>query len=395
MAVPFFTTARQHSSIEAELFDAVKRVFERGQFILGGEVESFEMAIADYLGARNAVGVSSGSSALVLILKALDIGPEDAVITTPFTFFSTASSVALVGARPVFVDIEPRTFNLSLDKLASLLNSCDRTDDGHPIEPASKKAIKAVILVHLFGLAAGAHGFCELCRKFNLHLIEDAAQAIGTRDVSEDGSVGFCGTFGIAGAFSFFPTKNLGCAGDGGLVVTDDSGLAERVRALRDHGQRTRYRFDELGLNARLDALQAAVLNVKLKYLDSYNARRREIAALYRVLFKEYGLDETIALPHAPDVPELHSYHQFVIRTPMRDELRGFLADRRIGTAVYYPLPLHLQPAFEYLGYESGDAVESERASKEVLALPVFPELERSEVEEVVAAIAEFFEAKG
>ncbi|HDH96299.1 MAG TPA: transcriptional regulator, partial [Proteobacteria bacterium] len=230
------------------------------------------------------------------------------------------------------------------------------------------------------------------CREFNMHLVEDAAQAMGTKDAAGD-SLKFCGTLGVAGAFSFFPTKNLGCTGDGGLVVTDDADMADRIRALRNHGQRERYRFEEIGLNARLDALQAAILGVKLNHLDSYVARRREIAALYRSLFRKHGLDGTVSLPHIPPAPDLHSYHQFVIRTPMRDELKAFLADRGIGTAVYYPLPIHLQPAFEHLGYKPGDAVESERAAKEVLALPIFPELERDEVEEVVGAIADFFGA--
>ena len=393
MAVPFFTTTRQNKEIEAELLEAIRRTFEHGQFILGREVEAFEKQIAEYLGAGYAVGVSSGSDALVLILKALDIGPKDAVITTPFTFFATASSIVRVGATPVFVDIDADSFNLSYRRLEEFLESCERNGDGRPIDPKSGKVIRAVILVHLFGLAAGAQKFVELCDRFGLHLVEDVAQAIGTKDISPDG-LKFCGTFGVAAAFSFFPTKNLGCAGDGGLVITDDETVAGAVRALRDHGQWKRYVFEKLGLNARLDAIQAAILSVKLKHLDSYNARRRDLAALYRTLFARYGLDGTVVLPKAPGPPELHSYHQFVIRTPARDEMREFLAGKRIGTAVYYPLPLHLQPVFRHFGYSAGDAPESERAANEVLALPIFPELSRQEVEEVVGAIAEFFEAK-
>ena len=393
MAVPLFTNTRQHEAIEGEIFEAIKRVFDHGQFILGREVEDFEKSIAKYLGTKCAVGVSNGSDALVLILQALDLGPKDAVITTPFTFFSTASAIERVGATPVFIDIEPETFNLSYKKLLRFLKSCDCNKHSQPIEPRSKKVIRAVILVHLFGLAAGSQRFYELCKRSQLHLVEDVAQAIGTKDVYKK-NLKFCGTFGVASAFSFFPTKNLGGAGDGGLVTTDDESIASRIRMLREHGQKKRYVFEELGLNARLDALQAAILKVKLKYLDFYNSSRRKIAELYLTLFKKYKLDKKITLPYKPAFPELHSYHQFVIRTPMRDELQKFLEKRRIGTSIYYPLALHLQAAFNHLGYKQGDFPESEKASKEVLALPMFPELTEKEVEEVVAAIAEFFEGK-
>lgn len=393
MAVPLFTNTRQHEAIKEEIFAAIGRVFGHGQFILGQEVESFEKSFAKYLGAKEAIGVSSGSDALALILQALNLCPDDAVITTPFTFFATASSILRIGSTPIFLDIDSKTLNLSYDKCFQFLKSCRRNKSGQPIDERTKKTIRAVILVHLFGLAAGAERFRKLCDKYNLYLIEDVAQAVGTKDIYR-GGLKYCGTFGVAGAFSFFPTKNLGGAGDGGLITTNNENLAIRLKALRDHGQKRRYLFEELGLNARLDAIQAAILNVKLKYLDLYNSKRRYVAALYRSLFKKFGLNKKIRLPYAPKITELHSYHQFVVRTAVRDELQKFLSENEIGTAIYYPLPLHLQPAFSHLGYKQGDFPESERASKEVLALPMFPELREEEVEEVVSKIARFFKVR-
>lgn len=351
---------------------ALARVMESQQFILGREVQLFENEIAALVGARAAVGCASGSDALLLALLALEIGSGDEVITTPFTFVATGGTVARVGARPVFVDIQPETFNI----------------DPSLIEPQINERTRAIIPVHLFGLAADLDAILKLSEKHKLGVIEDAAQAIGAH---YDGRpVGSLGTFGC---FSFFPSKNLGGAGDGGLVTTNDPGLADRLRLLRVHGSRQKYHYEILGTNSRLDALQAAILRVKLAHLDEWTKARRYKAALYRKLFAEQGLERRLTLPSPPG-DRLHVYNQFVIRCPERDRLREFLRGRGIPTDIYYPVPLHLQPAFAYLGYKPGQLPQSEAASRETLALPIYPELSEEHQVAVVGAIAEFYGAR-
>jgi dTDP-4-amino-4,6-dideoxygalactose transaminase len=348
---------------------ALARVMESQQFILGREVQSFEAEIATLVGARSAVGCASGSDALLLALLALDIGSGDEVITTPFTFVATAGAVAWVGAKPVFVDIQPETFNI----------------DPNLIEPAITDRTRAIIPVHLFGLAADLDAILNMAEEHKLAVIEDAAQSIGARYHGK--LVGNLGTFGC---FSFYPSKNLGGAGDGGLVTTNDPGLGDRLRLLRVHGSRQKYHYEILGINSRLDALQAAVLRVKLAHLEEWTRAREYYAGRYRTMFAGYGLEKHLKFPPVPG-DRLHVYNQFVVRCPERDRLREFLRGRGIPTEIYYPVPLHLQPAFAYLGYKPGQLPQSEAASREVLALPIYPELREEQQTLVVDAIAAFY----
>jgi dTDP-4-amino-4,6-dideoxygalactose transaminase len=365
---PFLDLKAQFSSIRDELLDAVTHVMATQQFILGPEVEAFEKEIADFLGCRFAIGCASGSDALLLSLMALGIQAGDEVITTPFTFVATAGSIARLGARPVFADIDPHTYNL----------------DPSQVEKAISPKTRAIIPVHLFGHAAEMAAILEIAKAHGLAVIEDAAQAISA--LYHGAQVG---TLGAIGCFSFFPSKNLGGAGDGGLVTTNDAPLADRLRVLRVHGSRSKYEYEMLGLNSRLDALQAAILRVKLRRLNQWTTGRRQNAAKYRDLFREYGLPQ-IGLPdEANDV--FHVYNQFVIRVDDRDHLRDYLRQSGVPTEIYYPSPLHLQAAFKYLGYAAGDFPEAESASRQVLALPVFPELSVDQLRSVVAAIAEFY----
>ena len=366
---PFLDLKAQFAGIKDEIMGALARVMESQQFILGREVQSFENELAALVGARAAVGCASGSDALMLALLALGIGPGDEVITTPFTFVATAGAVARAGAKPVFVDIQPETFNI----------------DPSLIEPMINERTRAIIPVHLFGLAADLDAILKLAERHRLAVIEDAAQAIGAR---YDGRP--AGNMGTLGCFSFFPSKNLGGAGDGGLVTTNDVGLADRLRLLRAHGSRQKYHYEILGTNSRLDALQAAVLRVKLAHLEEWTRARRDKAERYRQLFAEHELDKNLQLP-ASLGDRLHVYNQFVIRCPERDRLQEFLRKRGIPTDIYYPVPLHLQPAFAYLGYKPGQLPQSEAASRETLALPIYPELREEHQMAVVGAIAEFY----
>lgn len=369
--IPLFTLVRQWPTVEKDVRQALERVFASQQFILGPEVAEFEKEIAAFLGVKFAIGVSSGTDALLAALMALDVGPGDEVITTPFTFFATAGTVARLGARPVFVDISPVDFNLDPAKLADAITP--RT--------------KAILPVHLYGQAADMDAIGSVAGA--IPIVEDCAQAIGTAYKGRK-----VGGLGAVGCFSFFPTKNLGAFGDGGLVTTNDPKLAELLVDLRVHGMRPRYVHHTVGGNFRLDAMQAAVLRAKLPYLERWNQARRENAQRYRKLFTEAGLRETVKLPE--ELPDRgHTYHQYVVRVPKRDELRAFLAERGIGTEVYYPIPLHLQKCFAGLGYGPGAFPEAEKAAAEVLALPIFPELTAPEQERVVAAIAEFFATQG
>ena len=380
---PFLDLKAQFDDIKNEVMEAVSRVFEDQRFILGPEVELLENEIAALVGARAAVGCASGSDALLLSLKALGIGPGDEVITTPFTFVATVGSMARAGARPVLIDIRPDTFNL----------------DPSLIEAAITSRTRAILPVHLFGLAADLDPILEVAEAHRLAVVEDAAQAIGAcyrgRHV---------GSLGAAGCFSFYPSKNLGGAGDGGMITTNDPSLADQLRLLRDHGRRQKHSHgvsgrevlghEVLGMNSRLDALQAAILRVKLPYLADWTRRRREKAERYRALFDEFALVRNVKLPAAP--PDcFHVYSQFTVRSSERDHLREFLRARRIPTEIYYPRPLHLQPAFGYLGYRAGEFPEAEAASREVLSLPIYPELKEDHQVTVVRALADFYGTSG
>jgi dTDP-4-amino-4,6-dideoxygalactose transaminase len=370
---------RQYRPLHRELLEAVEHVLETQQFILGEPVAAFERAAQQYLGVAYALGCSSGTDALWLALAAAGIGPGDAVITTPFSFFASVSAILRAGATPLLADIEPTTFNLDPAAVERVLNG------------PQGAAVRAILPVHLFGQTADWTAFARLGRERGLKLIEDAAQAWGA-----EWSGVKAGALGDAAAFSFYPTKNLSAAGDAGIVTTNSAEVAERVKMLRQHGMRRRYYHDEIGWNARMDGLQGAILTVKLKYIDGWNEARRAVAQHYHALFTAAGLTEAgpypvhgIVLPH--EVPgSRHVWHQYVIRSNRRDKLREFLTARKIGSEIYYPVPLHLQEALKSLGYAEGSFPEAERAAREVLALPIFPELREDEQQTVVSAIAEF-----
>lgn len=377
MAVPILDLKAQHAAIRDEVMVAIAEVFESQHFILGPRVKNLEVAVAEYSATSHAVGVSSGTDAILIALMAEDIGLGDEVITTPFSFFATAGCISRLGARPVFVDIDPVSFNIAPEKIAAAVT--ERT--------------RAIIPVHLYGQAADMDPIMAVAKKHKLVVIEDGAQAIGAEYKGRR-----AGSIGHYGCFSFFPSKNLGAAGDGGMVVTNDEERADRLRILRAHGGAPKYYHSVIGGNFRLDALQAAVLLVKLKYLDGWTEGRQKNADIYRELFAKHDLiqnDKGMKGAHGVVPPQVvpdrrHIYNQFVIRTSRRDELQAFLQRQSIGTAIYYPVPFHMQQCFAYLGYEEGAFPESERAASEVLALPVYPELTRDMIEQVVAAIAEF-----
>ena len=368
-SMPFLDLKAQFASIREEVLKAVEGVFESQNFILGKEVQLLEQELRNYIGTEEAVGCASGSDALYLALLALHIGRGDEVITTPFTFVATAGAIARTGAKPVFVDIDPATFNI----------------DPSLIEAAITERTRAIIPVHLFGLSADLDPILRIAQQHNLAVVEDAAQAIGATYKGRQ-----IGSLGICGCFSFFPSKNLGCAGDGGVVVSTDAQIADELRLLRAHGSRKKYQYEIIGTNSRLDALHAAVLRVKLPYLKSWADKRAEHADFYRELFAKEQLDNLIELPIAPD-SDTHVYNQFVVRAAHRDELRSFLDAEGVATDVYYPSPLHVQPAFSYLGYSQGSFPQSERASTQVLALPIYPELTQSAQERVVRTISDFY----
>lgn len=366
--VPLLDLRAQYATIRDEVRGVVEQVLESQTFILGPEVDSLEREIAAYTGTSHAIGMSSGTDALLAALMACGVGQGDEVVTTPYSFFATAGVVARLGARAVFVDIDPATFNI--DAAAAAQAVSERT--------------RAIIPVHLYGRMADLDPILEVAAEKNIPVIEDAAQAIGSFD--EAGRK--AGSVGDYGCFSFFPSKNLGAFGDGGCVTTRDADIAERLRMLRVHGSKPKYYHSIVGGNFRLDALQAAVLRVKLKYLDGWTAARRRNADTYRDLFRDAGLDGLVTLP--ADVPG-HIYNQFVIRAQDRDSLRAHLKEHGIGTEVYYPLPLHMQDCFASWGYSEGDFPEAERAAKETLALPIYPELEPDALSYVVETIASFY----
>jgi dTDP-4-amino-4,6-dideoxygalactose transaminase len=361
-AVPLLDLKVQYATIRDEIREALDRVMDSQQFILGPEVEAFEKEIADYCGCRYAVGVSSGTDALLVALMALGIEPGDEVITPAFSFFATAGAIARLGAKPVFVDIDPQTFNIDPDA----------------IELCITPRTKAILPVHLFGQMADMDAINSIAAKNKLPVIEDAAQAIGAERGGKR-----AGSAGIAGCLSFFPSKNLGAFGDAGMVTTNDAALAERVRMLRMHGFSSRYVNALLGGNFRLDAMQAAVLRIKLRYLDQWTEARQRNAAEYRRLLA--SVENKVQLPL--EKPGRHVYNQFVIRNSGRDDLMAALKQDGIGCEVYYPVPSHLQPCFAGLGYLPGDFVESERASRECLALPIYPELCSDMLQRVSAAV--------
>lgn len=364
--LPFLDLKAQFESIRQEILEAVRRTLESQQFILGPEVAALENELAALTTCRYAIACASGTDALILALLALDIGPGDEVITTPFTFVASAGSIVRAGATPVFADIDPDTFNIDSEKLEKVITP--RT--------------KAIMPVHLFGLSAAMDEINALAARAGIPVIEDAAQAIGAQYKDRA-----AGSLGLMGCFSFFPSKNLGGAGDGGMVTSNDARCAERVKLLHVHGACERYEYEIVGMNSRLDALQAAILRVKTQHLAGWNAARRRNAERYRRLFAELKLDGLVGLPQVP--PNMtHVYNQFTIRVKERDALRESLRTQGIPSEIYYPIPLHLQKAFDYLGYRQGDFPASENASREVLSLPIYPELTEAQQREVVTAIA-------
>jgi dTDP-4-amino-4,6-dideoxygalactose transaminase len=371
---------RQYQPLHQELLAALGHVLQTQQFILGEPVAELERAAARQLGVAHALGCASGTDALWLALAGAGIGPGNAVVTTPFSFFASVSSILRAGATPVLVDIDRATFNLDPAAVERVL------------EAPQPVPIAAVLPVHLYGQCADWTAFRRLGEKFGLKLIEDAAQAWGAEWQGTK-----AGALGDAAAFSFYPTKNLSAAGDAGMVTTRQEVLAERVRMLRQHGMRRRYHHDEVGWNARMDGFQAAVLAVKLRYIEDWNEARRRVARRYHELFRAAGLAESGPYPrHSLVLPEQvplsrHVWHQYVIRTTRRDQLREFLTSRKIGSEIYYPVPLHLQEALKPLGYSEGSFPEAERAAREVLALPMFPEIREDEQQRVVHTIGEFF----
>lgn len=370
--MPFLDLKAQFEAIRDEVMAAVTGVMESQHFILGPEVEALEREVANHVGARYAVGCASGSDALLLALLAGGIAAGDEVITTPFTFVATAGAIVRIGARPVFVDIDRETFNI----------------DAGQIERAITPRTKAILPVHLFGLMADMDPILKIAAKHGLIVVEDAAQAIGASYRGKQ-----AGSLGAFGCFSFFPSKNLGGAGDGGMVTSDDETLGDRLKLLRAHGSRKKYEYEILGVNSRLDSLQAAILRVKLRHLDEWAAGRQRNADRYRALLCKYGLAGKIKAPSAP-TDYGHVYNQFTIRVTGRDSLRAFLKQRGIPTEVYYPSPLHLQRAFAYLGYQATDFPEAESASREVIAMPIYPELHLEKLESIVQAISDFYQAR-
>ncbi len=377
MGVPLLDLKAHHEPLQQEILDAVEQVFKSQAFILGPEIAKLEERVAAYCQTKYGIGVTSGTDALLIALMALGVGPGDEVITSPYSFFATAGVVARLGAKPVLVDIDPKTFNIDPSKISQA------------ITPKSK----AIIPVHLYGQCADMGPIMELAKRHNLTVIEDAAQAIGSE--YRDGRRA-C-SLGTVGCLSFFPSKNLGCLGDGGMVVTNDPDLAERIRILRVHGSQPKYYHKLIGGNFRLDTIQAAVLNVKLKYLDGWTKRRQENAARYETSFQQSGLVQKgkVRLPEPvyrdSGIMHYHIYNQFVLRVERRDDLIAHLKQKGIGAEIYYPVPFHLQECFRYLGHKAGDFPESERAANETIAIPIYPELTMAQQTEVVEAIGSFY----
>jgi len=366
MEVPFLDLKAQYATIKDEIVQAISKVCESQMFCLGPAVAEFEGKVASYCGSKFAIGVSSGSDALLVSLMALEIKPADEVITTPFTFFATAGAIARLGAKPVFVDVSAESYNIDVNLIEEKINEKTR----------------AVIPVHLYGQLAQMKPITNIAKKYGLAVVEDAAQAIGA---AQDGQKS--GNFGDCGCFSFYPSKNLNAFGDGGLVTTNNKTTAEKIRSLREHGQSARYFYETIGGNFRLDGIQGAILTVKLKYLDQWNKKRRENAALYDKLLAGLPVER-------PKIEKnnISTYHQYTIRAPRRDDLQKYLKEQAIGSMVYYPVPLHLQKCFGYLGCRRGDLPVSEKLSKEVISLPIYPELTEGQIEYVAERIGSFYQ---
>lgn len=370
MNVPLLDIKQQNEALRPEIEAALGRVLDTNGFILGDEVKALEAEIAEYSQTKFGIGCASGSDALLLALMALGVNEGDEVITTPYSFFATVSAITRLGAKPVFVDIDPKTYNLDISQIEAKIT--DRT--------------KAVQPVHLFGQCANMDELHEICTKHGIRIVEDAAQAIGSEDAGRR-----AGSMSEIGCFSFYPSKNLGGMGDGGMMTTNDEELANKLIALRNHGMPVRYFHKWVGINSRLDGFQGAILRVKLKHLDVWSAQRKANADRYQKLFTDAGLTEQITLPFERENVR-HIYNQYIIRVPeKRDELRQFLTDNRIGTDIYYPVSLHSQECFEYLGYKENNFPESEKASRETLAIPIFPEMTNEQQDYVVEKVAEFF----
>ncbi|NRR19247.1 DegT/DnrJ/EryC1/StrS aminotransferase family protein [Brevibacillus sp. MS2.2] len=367
--VPLLDLVKQYKNIEAEIKAAVDDVLSSGNYIMGKHVADFEQKMADYCNVKCAIGVANGTDALLLVLDALGIGPGDEVITTPFTFFASAEVVSQLGAKPVFIDIDPKTYNFDVSKL----------------EAAITPNTKAIIPVHIFGQPVDMDEVLALAKKYNLYVVEDACQAIGSKYKEQK-----IGSLGVAGCFSFFPTKNLGGYGDGGMIVTNDEELAKKIKILRAHGSNPKYYHSMIGYNSRLDSLQAAMLNVKLAYIDQWNAARRQKAAVYNEALK----DLPIQVPFEKE-DRYAVYHLYIIQTDLRDELMTFLQEKGISSGVYYPVPLHLQEVYKDLGYDRESLIESEKAAKGTMALPLYPEMTEEEQQYVISVVREFFEMRG
>lgn len=369
MKVPMLDLTEQYENLKSEIIEALDTVMTSSRFILGENVKKLEEDVAKFSNAAYGIGCGNGSDAIHISLQAIGVGPGDEVITTPFTFFATAGSISRTGAKPVFVDIEPDTFNIDADK----------------IEDAITEKTKAILPVHLYGQMADMEKIMEIAKKHNLGVVEDAAQAINAK---QNGIK--VGEVSSAATYSFFPTKNLGAYGDGGMIVTNDPDVAEKCRIIRVHGSKKKYYHSVLGYNSRLDELQAAILNVKFPHLEDWSEKRREKAAVYSKLLKE-KLGGEVVIPVEKE-GNYHVFHQYTIRVQNRDQLQQFLNEEGIATMIYYPLPLHLQPVFSDLGYKEGDFPNAEKACKEVLSLPMYPELKTEQQEYVVSKIAEFYQ---
>ncbi|MGK5092843.1 DegT/DnrJ/EryC1/StrS family aminotransferase [Deltaproteobacteria bacterium TL4] len=384
MQVPLLDLKPQMAELKAEIMREIENILDSTQFVLGPKVEALEKAIAEYTGTSYAIGVSSGTDALLLALMALEVGPGDIVITTDFSFFATAGVVTRLNAQPVFVDIDPLSYNLDPTQLDDVLKRM--TKDG-------RKKVKAIIPVHLYGQCADMAEILGIAERYHIPVIEDAAQAIGA-EYQLNGACKRAGNLGTIGCFSFFPTKNLGGIGDGGMVVTNDPTLAEQMKIKRVHGAQPKYYHQTIGGNFRLDPIQAVALSIKLPHLQDWHRARQKNANNYSKYFQKANLPQ-VGLPHAlyqeQGLTNYHIYNQFVIRVPKRDQLQKFLAEQHIATEIYYPIPFHLQKCFAYLGYKKADFPQSKIAAEEVLALPIYPELTEEMQTYVVQQIKEFF----
>ena len=374
-SAPLLDVGRGNAPLKAEIMESISEIYDSGWFVGGPHVKQLEESVAQATGAKFAVGCASGSDALLVALLTLGIGKGDRVICPSFTFFATASAITRLGAEPVFIDIDPVTFNLDIQK----------------VEQAITPKTKAIIPVHLFGQCADMTGIMELAEKYNLKVVEDCAQSIGATHQGQ-GS----GSFGDVGCFSFYPTKNLGGMGDGGMLTTNDQETADRLRLFANHGMKPRYFHQVIGVNSRLDAIQAAILNVKMKHLNSYASRRQENAANYQRLMQQHGISDMVSAPSSTEGND-HVWNQFTIRITggQRDAVRAQLAEKNVGSEIYYPIPLHEQACFKYLGYDKGSLPVTEQAAAEVLSLPIFPELTLAEQEYAVESLAKIVVGSG